>query len=82
MRVLVLITTLALVGVLVGSAFAGEDLTLSWSKGIRMKSEDGNFSLKLGGRVMNDWAWFDYDDAVGNPQDATEFRRALGETDK
>lgn len=64
-------------------AFGGEatDLEMSWKNGIRFQTEDKAFSFKLGGRIMNDWAFMSEDDevkaAVGELQDATtEFRRA------
>ncbi|MFQ5965263.1 MAG: OprO/OprP family phosphate-selective porin [Candidatus Scalinduaceae bacterium] len=51
-----------------------------WDKGLRFKSENGNFKLKLGGRIMNDWGWFTEDkdilESIGNQVDGTEFRRA------
>ncbi|MFQ5511182.1 MAG: OprO/OprP family phosphate-selective porin [Candidatus Krumholzibacteriia bacterium] len=62
-----------------GPAGAKTGLETSWDKGLRFRSEDGSFSLKVGGRIMNDWAWFDQGDtheaAFGNWQDGTEFRR-------
>lgn len=51
-----------------------------WDKGIRLKSTDGNFKLKIGGRIQADWAWISEDAnveaAIGKQQDGTEFRRA------
>ncbi len=51
-----------------------------WDKGLRFKSENGNFELKVGGRIMNDWGWFSEDNdvkrAIGDRVDGTEFRRA------
>lgn len=51
-----------------------------WKEGLRFDSVDGAFKLKVGGRIHNDWAFFDQDGAldrqVGNWQDGTEFRRA------
>ena len=51
-----------------------------WKEGLHLDSVDGAFKLKIGGRIQNDWAWFDQDGAldrqVGNWQDGTEFRRA------
>ena len=52
----------------------------SWNNGLRFESEDGNFKFKLGGRIMNDWGFFDEDNDVlrstGDQVDGTEFRRA------
>lgn len=49
-----------------------------WDQGLKFKSEDGNFKLSVGGRIMNDWGWFDEDDdiksAIGDQVDGTEFR--------
>ena len=43
-----------------------------WNNGLELKTNDGNTSLKLGGRIMLDHAWFSDDtDNV----DGTEFRR-------
>ncbi|MDR4498037.1 MAG: porin [Candidatus Scalindua sp.] len=51
-----------------------------WDQGLRFKSEDENFKLSVGGRIMNDWGWFDEDDdiksTIGDQVDGTEFRRA------
>lgn len=62
------------------AASAGTDLNASWSNGLSLQSEDKSFKLKIGGRIMNDWAWFAQDDSnevyYGNIQDGTEFRRA------
>ena len=62
------------------SSFAGTDLNASWSNGLSLQSEDKSFKLKIGGRLMDDWAWFSQDDSnevyYGNIQDGTEFRRA------
>lgn len=59
---------------------AGSDFRLDWKEGIRLDSADGAFKLKIGGRIMNDWAWMSQDDeietAVGELEDGTEFRRA------
>jgi len=77
-----LTVALAVAGVLatVVSSFAGTDLNASWSNGLSLQSEDKSFKLKIGGRIMNDWAWFSQDDSnevyYGNIQDGTEFRRA------
>jgi phosphate-selective porin OprO/OprP len=73
---------LAAAGVLAtaGASFAGTDLKASWSNGLSLQSEDKSFKLKIGGRIMDDWAWFSQDDSnevyYGNIQDGTEFRRA------
>ena len=51
-----------------------------WSSGLRLKSNDGNYSLKIGGRIMNDWAIYSTDsdtpDDFRSIGDGTEFRRA------
>ena len=43
-----------------------------WNNGLELKTNDGNTSLKLGGRIMLDHAWFSDDT---NNVDGTEFRR-------
>jgi phosphate-selective porin OprO/OprP len=59
---------------------AGTELTASWSDGLSLQSADKTFKVKIGGRIMNDWAWFSQGDSneayYGNIQDGTEFRRA------
>ncbi len=51
-----------------------------WDKGLRFKSQDGNFKLEVGGRIMNDWGWMsegqDIESAIGDLVDSTEQRRA------
>ena len=51
-----------------------------WDNGMRFKTSDGKFKFKFGGRIMNDWGWFDEDrdlqDSIGDQVDGTEFRRA------
>ena len=53
---------------------------LYWKEGIRFDTPDKAFQMRIGGRIQNDWAFFDQDssleDAVGNWDDGTEFRRA------
>src|SRR3989304_2241479 len=56
------------------------DFRAYWDKGLRFESENGNFKLKIGGRVMNDWGWFTQDSkiekSIGDQVDGTEFRRS------
>jgi phosphate-selective porin OprO/OprP len=57
-----------------------------WDKGLKLKTMDGNFALKIGGRVMLDYAAISADDELASVigssdfedhvQDGTEFRRA------
>ena len=55
------------------------DFKAYWDKGLRFESGNGNFKLKMGGRIMNDWGWFSENSAVkkviGDQVDGTEFRR-------
>ncbi len=55
-------------------------LSVFWDNGLRINSEDGNFKFKFGGRIMNDWGWFNEDSktskVIGDQVDGTEFRRA------
>jgi phosphate-selective porin OprO/OprP len=52
-----------------------------WDKGLRFQSENGNFKLAIGGRIMNDWAWMtenkklEDESGIGDLVDSTEFRR-------
>jgi len=64
------------------------DLRVFWKKGLRFESPNKDFTLKIGGRIMNDWGWISEDDdlkadvvpaggsALGDQEDGTEFRRA------
>ncbi|HPR64757.1 MAG TPA: porin [Thermoanaerobaculia bacterium] len=58
----------------------GQDLTVSWDRGLKLTSEDKSFELKIGGRLQNDWTFFSADQSVeeisGNLEDGSEFRRA------
>lgn len=53
---------------------------LYWKEGIRYDTLDKAFQMRIGGRIQNDWAFFDQDSGlegtVGNWDDGTEFRRA------
>ena len=52
---------------------------VKWDQGFKFLSDDGNFKLKFGGRIMNDWAIFSPDqaikDSLGKLTNGTEFRR-------
>ena len=52
---------------------------VKWDQGFKFLSDDGNFKLKFGGRIMNDWAIFSTDqaikDSLGKLTNGTEFRR-------
>lgn len=53
-----------------------------WKNGLRVERNDGYHKLKLGGRIMNDWAVIKQDDGLVNKDSnsnwitGTEFRRA------
>lgn len=78
--------SIALAGVLLAmvaystAGAADNDLRLYWKDGIRAETADGSFKLKMGGRIMNDWALFGPDNSLkaakGPFEDGTEFRRA------
>ncbi len=55
------------------------DFRVFWKNGLRFETRDKDFKLKLGGRIMNDWAWMSEDSDVrsskGDLLDGTEFRR-------
>ncbi|MHC4474643.1 MAG: OprO/OprP family phosphate-selective porin [Planctomycetota bacterium] len=55
------------------------DFRVYWKEGLRLDSGDGNFKLKIGGRIMHDWTWVgedrDIKSDVGEQEDGTEFRR-------
>jgi len=84
-RALAAWTTAALVlGAGVASA---QDNTFKvfWKDGVRFESVDGNFKVKMGGRLMYDAAFFtqdnDNESSYGEMHDGSEFRRARIETD-
>ncbi len=50
-----------------------------WKSGLHLETFDRTIKFKIGGRIMNDWAWFADSDTgkqVGELEDGTEFRRA------
>jgi phosphate-selective porin OprO/OprP len=64
------------------------DLRAYWKEGLRLDSGDGNFKLKIGGRIQNDFMWASEDNdvkndtvvpsggsAIGDQHDGAEFRR-------
>ncbi len=55
------------------------DFRVFWKEGLNLESGNGDFKLKMGGRIMHDWTWVGEDDAlkadVGEQEDGTEFRR-------
>ena len=61
------------------------DLKAFWKEGLTFVTRDGNFKLKTGGRIQNDWLWMSEDNdmendvvggsALGDQEDGTEFRR-------
>jgi phosphate-selective porin OprO/OprP len=60
---------------------ADTTLRLYWKDGLRMETTDKQFKFKIGGRIMNDWAFFDVDNEIkvatgDDHDDGTEFRRA------
>ncbi|NIA15336.1 MAG: porin [Nitrospiraceae bacterium] len=61
-------------------ADADEDFRVYWGKGLRLDSRDGRFKLKIGGRIQNDFAFFDENSTLrkvfGDNENDTEFRRA------
>jgi phosphate-selective porin OprO and OprP len=63
-----------------GAAGGPNDFRVYWKNGLNLTSGDGNFKLKIGGRVMADMGWIDgsgiEDDLGSDLQDGVEFRRA------
>ena len=58
-----------------------DDFRVFYKTGLNFESGDGNFKVKLGGRIHDDWLWWlepddDVEDAVGRLDEGTEFRRA------
>lgn len=55
-------------------------LNVLWKEGLQISSVDGNFKLKIGGRIMNDWGWLKQESSteefIGDQVDGTILRRA------
>ncbi len=58
------------------SKVKGTPLQVSWDKGLRMTDPNGHYKIKMGGRIMTDFAWFDADDTLPEFENGAEFRRA------
>jgi phosphate-selective porin OprO/OprP len=56
------------------------DFRVYWKEGLNFDSQDGNFQLKIGGRLQTDWLWSSEDNQikqdVGEQEDGVEIRRA------
>ena len=63
------------------------DFRVFWKEGLRFETQDGDFKLKIGGRIYNDWGWMRQDSdvkrhtkldatTIGDQLDGTEFRTA------
>jgi len=54
--------------------------TFDWDNSFKITRNDGEIALTLGGRIQNDWVFYDADSAlearVGELEDGSEFRRA------
>jgi phosphate-selective porin OprO/OprP len=61
------------------SVAAEEDWKAYWKNGTRIESSDGDYKIKLGGRVQTDFSFVDADSALADRFDfesGSEFRRA------
>ena len=51
-----------------------------WQEGIRARTADKKFQFRMGGRIMNDWAFIQGDNGIreqfGDLADGTEFRES------
>ena len=54
-----------------------------WKDGLNFQTLNKAIKMKIGGRIHNDWAWFNVSDDLGEPadggfdfEDGTQFRRA------
>ena len=56
------------------------DFRVYWKEGLNLATLDGDFKLKIGGRLMTDWLWSSEDKEikqdVGEQEDGVEIRRA------
>ncbi len=65
--------------VTVGSTPEPNDFRVFWKNGLNMETTDGETKLKIGGRIQNDWFWFDQDRSLkrmADQKDGSEFRRS------
>lgn len=53
----------------------GQPIKVTWKSGLRFEAAEGQARLKLGLRLINDWAWF-IENNGQNSQDGTTFRAA------
>lgn len=75
--VILAMATLLTIAVLPIGALASSDMNVQWKDGLVLTSEDADTQVKIGMRIMNDWAWLDGNDALSDSlQNGTEFRRA------
>ena len=56
------------------------DFRVFWKEGLRFETPDKDFTLKIGGRIFNDWGWMRQDSKVkrqvGDLEDGTRFDAA------
>jgi phosphate-selective porin OprO/OprP len=59
---------------------ASSDFRAFWKEGLNLETGDGNFKMKIGGRVHTDWFLSSEDDSlkaeIGEQEDGVEIRRA------
>jgi phosphate-selective porin OprO/OprP len=71
---------LALLTIMIPIVATSGEMTATWNNGFKLADDNGN-SVKIGGRLYVDWAWFQSDDTYHEsarliPIDGTEFRTA------
>lgn len=71
-----LAVTALVAGIAAAPASATSDLDVYWKDGLNFKNEEAGVSMKIGGRIQNDWGWFAKGDDYVPVVDGTEFRRA------
>lgn len=77
MKKIVLISILILIGYQVISQNK-KDFNVYWDNALKAESKDGDFKIKMGGRIQADIMWIQQDDSLDNHFDAhngVEFRR-------
>lgn len=71
----IIFATLGAASLLASTSIANaQDLNVAWKGAPEISSSDGNFKMKIGGRLFTDWATVS--DNGGKAVDATEFRAA------
>ena len=71
--------SLIFISFLLANVFGQNTFNSEWDNTYKFSSDDGQFKLKFGGRLMTDWAVFSQDDSMesnfGELKSGAEFRK-------